>query len=204
MAPATYRHYYLWEFSLFMLIALPIWLCPHTQASTCKCIPFLSSFPFPMCRRPSGSLVTNQFQNLSWFPPIFVYNVKISTFLPFKIQLYSLFSQLSGILIHEFILRFCYKTTIFPLFCLIWYRCFPKTCLSLKAHWIMAKKIQRSYNQNSSQGSFTSLSLFLIVNSLFIVPVCDTPSDCQFTSLLVGCLLFHMKAAIITEEKIFL
>lgn len=55
-----------------------------------------------------------------------------------------------------------------------------------------------------SQGSFTSLSWFLIVNSLFIVPVYDTRFDFQVTSLLVGCLLVHMKASILTEEKTFL
>lgn len=69
----------------------------------------------------------------------------------------------------------------------------------------MAKKIQRSYNQNSSAPRAPShLCLFLIVNSLFIVPVYDTPFVFQFTCLLVGCLLFHMKASILTEENIFL
>lgn len=74
--PPPPGHSHLWDF------LCRCW-CRH-QASGHVVVSFfaLASCPFRLCRHQSSSLVTNQLQNLFPVSTRFVYNVKVSGFLP--------------------------------------------------------------------------------------------------------------------------
>lgn len=104
------------NFSLFRLMSLPIYLYPYTQASVNVIFLFYRwFFNFLQCKHQSRSRDRSATKHHLCFHLLCIM-WRFPDSYSFKIQLCSLFFSTFWHSYQGFILRFCYKSTIFPLF----------------------------------------------------------------------------------------